>query len=428
MVSLVMGVVVALAAVGLARTATTTFHEQARSSSTEMSLRMASSRLRQDLMRASYMTTGNIILDPKVAQLEPATDAGTARYTELSKLRGIKVDVNMKAIGTPPAILTANGIKPDAIELSGNFTSDDAYSGTIISGNTTPSGDTSCTNAQTIVLETAGDAATYTLGGGSAGAVDPTLLLANAKAAFMPVPKKKFIAQVTDAIGCTHYVPVCDVNVQGVAPKPTLYVAVDASPGGRGVLYSNAPPGEQGGRVARNCGASETGRVTIAPVGRVRWRLAETSSALAPDPALEAQAAKTDLIREVLDFSGTVVVTEIVAEYIVDLKFGVVYDKAGVQTVLELDSDTDGTGEIFKTTAGDDTLTPGNPGPQRVRSVFYRVAARTSMADRQEDLPLDAGSIKARFCTADISGCKNWARVRTITSEVALTNQSGMFY
>ena len=74
MISLVMGLIVSLAAVGLARTATTTFYEQARSSTTEMSLRMASSRLRGDLSRASYMSTGNIVFDPKVARLAGAAD------------------------------------------------------------------------------------------------------------------------------------------------------------------------------------------------------------------------------------------------------------------------------------------------------------------------------------------------------------------
>jgi prepilin-type N-terminal cleavage/methylation domain-containing protein len=69
MISLVMGLIVALAAVGLARSATTTFYEQARISGVEANVRAASERLRNDLSRASYMSTPNIQWDPRLATI-----------------------------------------------------------------------------------------------------------------------------------------------------------------------------------------------------------------------------------------------------------------------------------------------------------------------------------------------------------------------
>ena len=62
MVSLVAGLIVTIAVVGLARAATTTFFEAARISTVEANVRTAAERLRQDLSRASYMSTGNIKL------------------------------------------------------------------------------------------------------------------------------------------------------------------------------------------------------------------------------------------------------------------------------------------------------------------------------------------------------------------------------
>jgi len=441
MVSLVMGLIVALAAVGLSKTATTTFYEQARSTTTEGSLRAASNRLRQDLMRTSFMSTGNIVLDPKVAKLQ---SAGTnpnlvARYAGLKKLRGLRVDVDMRASdgGGIPATLVTNGIKPDAIELTGNFSTDDQYSGTIQDGIAATSGAGSCVNAQTITLNTAGDAATYTLGGGIGGVVDPVVLRANARAAFMPKAATKFLAQVTDPIGCNHYVPVCDVVVSGISPTPVLQVMVESPGTGRAVLYSNTSAADQP-PVARNCGASEGGRVTIAPLQRVRWYLdVSTSVNTAADPAIETSDKKVDLKRDIMAFDGTVVFTEVIGEYMVDLKFGIVFDDpaatgANRQKVVDIptdSSDPNGT-EIDKDTADDATMTAGQPGPQRVRAVRFRMSSRTAVPDRTQDLNVDAGQIRARYCVDNtISTCKlGWARVRTLTSEVVLTNQAGMFY
>ena len=67
-VSLVAGLIVALGIVGLSRDATHTFHEEMRSSVAEANLRTAVDRLRADLSRAGYMSTGNVALDPMVAR------------------------------------------------------------------------------------------------------------------------------------------------------------------------------------------------------------------------------------------------------------------------------------------------------------------------------------------------------------------------
>ena len=69
----------------------------------------------------------------------------------------------------------------------------------------------------------------------------------------------------------------------------------------------------------------------------------------------------------------------------------------------------------------------GGPGPQRVRSVRYRLATRAALPDRTAPLPVPPGApYIVRYCTD--AACAHAARVRTIMSEVALTNQARMTY
>ena len=103
MVSLVAGLIVVIAVVGIARAATTTFYEAARMSSTEGAVRTASERLRQDLSRAAYMSTGNIRLSrdgqgavqlsQKIAVTDPTNATTGSRYAALNNLQSVHVVV-----------------------------------------------------------------------------------------------------------------------------------------------------------------------------------------------------------------------------------------------------------------------------------------------------------------------------------------------
>lgn len=433
MVSLVMGLIVALAAVALARAATTTFHEQARSSVTEMSVRTASERLRQDLMRVSYMATGNIRWDPKVAKRADWTLPGEiARYPQFVNLQGIRIKVADSQTATEGtlSLATNNYLRPDTIEITGNMTTDDSYNGQITMGGDCSGG------GQIVRLDPQADAAVWSLAGGDGGV--PTD--AKAKAAFQPVDGKTFIAQITDALGCIHYAPVCNVSVS----SGIIFVHLQGD-GQRAVLYSHSEAGqyENPPGLANNCGSSEGGKVTIAPVHIVRWNLELTPAALQADPALEPVGNKFDLTRTLLDFAGAPAsAPETVAEYAVDLKFGLtVYNPvaaaANTDPLLVYDMDVDGApgGLIAQATQTASTTLSGQIGPQHVRSVRFRVATRTSMADRQNDIIVGPARntthpFMSRYCmeSAALASCKKFARVRTIVSEVALHNQARMFY
>lgn len=412
MVSLVMGLIVSLAAVGLARTATTTFHEQARSSVTEMGVRSAADRLRQDLMRVSYMSTGNVALDPKIAYLveEDGSSVGRYKTTALKDLQGIYVKHSQttNTVFNDVADNNSDPQIPDAIDITGNLTTDDAYTGTIMSA--------SGCGSQMVSLDPQADAAVYSLSQTSGS------LLAAANAAFRP-GNHDFPVRVVDPMGCQHYAIACGVAAS--SGKVNVLLTLPNAMG-RPVLYSH---GEGSKGVANNCGASEGGRVTISPLARVRWELSTSASMLAAtDNTAGEIGSKVDLTRQLFDAYGDAAGSpEIVAEYAVDLKFALTVWNPELPGTNKLEPPYDFVDTTENTTPFVSPAVQGKVGPQHVRAVRFRIATRTALPDRAAPLPSPIG-FKARFCVDVASPCTRYARVRTVVSEVTLQNQARMFY
>lgn len=427
MISLVMGLIISLAVVGLAKTATATFHEQARISSVEMALRASSERLRSDLLKVSYMSTANVKIDPKIAR----RSNGTAVVdTSMAELRGIQVRVG----GSRPTaegtmnLATYNGVNPDDAILTGNTTSDDMYRGQWIDAGTCGGG------GARLRLNALSDPATTRLFNGAAAPAD---IVRNVQSAFMPgmlmtppVTTARYLTQIRDMRGCYHYLPVCAV-VAGPNAN-TVFVDV-AGTGGDGILTPETTGNDQ-------CGGRLMEEFTIAPVQRVRWYLDANADARLHDTVTEGTGAhKFNLYRQLLTYSGDPTVPvgppELVAEYAVDLKFGLVVDdtprspapnNVGVYEFDIANADIQAWSE-----APLSTIT-GQPGPQRIRSVRYKVAVRSSQPERRQNVAAPAGPLLSRglfrYCTDTASGCVKWARVRSLISEVALINQARLFY
>lgn len=431
MVSLVAGLIVTIAVVGLARAATTTFFEAARISTVESTVRTAAERLRQDLARSAYMSTGNIklardgALPPasvpmahKIAVVNPSVIGGPggSRYAALNDLQGVQIirggsgNAPIPNAGTagPNTLSANNGLNPDALILGGNYTTDDSYQGTFFN---TPG---SC-GVQNVALTRVADAAVHRL------IRSTPVPLTSVQAAFTPVPGRPFSARVVDARGCQHYVVVCGVTANDDGAQ------ISFSPddgGGPAVL--------QGG--GTNCGAKDSEPVTISPVQRVRWYIGpNVDPALDPAAGVEVAGNKFNLYREFLDAANPpvpiVAMRQIVAEYAVDLKLGlsVVNALGGVEV---FDMDDTGTAIGLYGQAASATL-PNAEGPQRIRSVRFRLVTRTAVPDRNQNLVVLPGApYITRYCVtnAPAATCKSFTRVRTIISEVALTNQLGMTY
>jgi len=422
MVSLVMGLIVALAAVALSRAATATFHEQARISGVEARIRAASERLRSDLSRVAFMSTPNIQWDPKVAKV-PGGDASPGapyRVSRLANLTGVR-------ILTTPVVGTHNDLTPHELVIAGNLTSNDVYRGTWIGEGAGCGGG----RGAIIELDARADPAVRRMLNGETS--DTTLMTQMAELVFTPgmrmdpqVTNRQYAAQVMDMRGCFHYVLVCSVRSQG-PNTVTIEVAGDAT---RSLLT----PSDTAGDV---CGARLMEEVAIAPIHRVRWYIGPERDARLLDPQIDGQGElKFNLYRQLLDAStdvdpqsgsADVGPPELVAEYAVDLKFGLSIDRSLNTTPDWLNLDFEAQAADFDTWTAPATTTAATPniGPQRIRSIRYRLAFRTPFADRNADLPMPGGtSYKSRYRLAD----GKYARVRTIMSEVALFNQSKALY
>ncbi|MBX3222737.1 MAG: prepilin-type N-terminal cleavage/methylation domain-containing protein [Labilithrix sp.] len=418
MISLVMGLIVALAAVGLSRTATTTFYEQARISGVEANVRAASERFRNDLSRVSYMSSPNIQWDPKVAAL-PGSAGNPYRIPALENLQGIRIatadDVRAHAFSV------ANNITPQEVFISGNLTSDDVYRGVFMRDGTT--GAACGAGGAEVRLDGQADPAVRRLFNGEttgAGRQAMTQL------AFMPgermtpaVTGMDYAVQVMDMRGCFHYMTICRVDVETTQPEAvTLQLAGDPA---RGILTTS----DTGGDV---CGSRIMEEVAIAPIQRVRWSMAVEDEPRRIDTVLEGTGTtapdKFNLYRQLLAADGVTTVgpPELIAEYAVDLKLGLIVDSGVTGAPATTNIDFEGADGLFAQWAGPVAGTPlPNVGPHRIRSVRYRLAFRTPFPDRRADLPMPGGP---PYISRYRMNGNDFARVRTVISEVALLNQA----
>lgn len=440
MVSLVAGVIIAIAVIGLARAATTTFHEQVRMTTVEQSVRNAANRLRYDLTKVSFMGTGNIKLaaGPNVPYGHRVAVNGVGqsgdRYGVMTQdLQGLRVKVSASQAQSegPLNLATNNGLSPDSIVIAGNLTTDDQYIGTWVEG----AG--SCGGGQVQINAMADPANQRLLNG------DPI----NVTNAFVPVPNTQFLVRVVDDAGCQHFATTNFATATSPGPISTITVDLCNGSDNTSVLRAHLPdPGDTrlAGPKGTGCGVDNNGTVRISPLHRVEWYIApNTNILLAPPVAVGGATEMFMLYRSVLDASGTRLpqLTQVVAEYAVDLKFGVVVDDSSQVPpnnvrVFDLDTDTSGEnggGNIDRWTnrASQTIAGIGQPGPQRVRSVRYRVSTRSALPDRNSNLSILPGTpYLVRYCleNAAPAACKKFARMRTIVSEVALINQARMSY
>ena len=130
-VALLAGLIVAMGIVALSREATRTFHDEMRTSAAEATLRTAVDRLRTDLQRAAFMSTGNISGDPFIAKAPGQTNWANLPngMNGLRKLASIRLEEGGSVTNGG---LTLSGVQspalaPDAIEIAGNMTSAEQF-------------------------------------------------------------------------------------------------------------------------------------------------------------------------------------------------------------------------------------------------------------------------------------------------------------
>lgn len=453
-VALVAGLVVALGIMALSREANRTFHEETRGSAAEAQLRTAVDRMRADLQRAGFMSTANIVVDPMIAK-SPSATSNTSYVTNPGVMKGL---LRLQSISYgekgPGGSLTVNGLPlsgsqptalaPDLIEIGGNMTTTEQFEVQAI---------LSASGGCTRILLSPLSGAVYRVGVGTQSASDTMRNL------FQPIPKdgtNQFIVRLVDTTGHTQYLVTCSeaaaagltAGPQGSFTQPYVEIDTTSTP----IQYA-ANTGTQGGAQGLCVGCS------LNPVQIVRWEITTTAQEQAntpqyakaldntptsyPSPQLDAN--KYDLMRTYVDATGAPVysTSELVAEYAVDLKlaFSVDTTTLGDQqpTIATLAFDDPANGNWAYDVATK-IPAPPNVGPQRIRSARVRLVTRAAQADRTVNVPLTNFSKQQflyRYCIAApclASGVTandqtlHWARTRTITTEVALPNQSMAFY
>ncbi|MDC0683566.1 PilW family protein [Sorangium atrum] len=424
LVAMAAGLVVSLAAFLLSKNATRFFQNEARASASHLAATIGMNRLTADLQRAAYLSSPNILQDPEVCQV-PASPDG------LKRLAGISILGQGSELlhGTELSQSDANGLHPDSIIIGGSLNSTELFEFRKISDE---SGD------WIVELNPSSTAVQRTLERARGGGQSLTQIFAPHRfLRIMVRGQEKFLYGVID-----------QVNVVG-DPPITISILLKADPGLPalvGLADCGVTPGGSTG---------DGGWVNV--VSRVRYDIRSLAgkgtaydALVAPvTPSLTSDLTgdngRTELVRVELDENDAELpdTLELIAEYAVDLKFGISIATAGTvpgvtnpqitrYPIMATDNAL-----VYSTAAALDAGPPGTP--QRVRAVQVRLSTRTRAPDRDVGLPVPVGpdGRRLRFLIPGIVASANtygntapsgsppvYARMRTLYADIALPNQA----
>jgi prepilin-type N-terminal cleavage/methylation domain-containing protein len=415
------GAFVSLAAFAFAKAATTSFQEESRMSNATLSSTLGFRRLVSDVQRAAYMSSPNIQRDYRRPTVGDDADPGTvcvdpAAYPlGIRELAGVVIEKSGYDItGTKTPVNTDNLTAPDRITLAGNFASSEQFWTRRI------------VNGTDVYLEP-----------NSGPVVRTSKQLATSAGTWETIFKAGRILRVIDQGGFQHYGVIASTTVSNGQPMVRLTNETKLFQQGIGAVGATNP----------SCtGIAGFGEGTLVNViSRIRYEVrdlrnvpayaslyGDTNFGVTTTAAnISGDDDRHELVRYEIDatdgapIAGTV---ELVAEYAVDLRFGgtvatdVANGATAVQTLKRYTPSAAGI-DAFYTYARKPTLTPTQPGPERVRGVQVRLAVRSRLPDRDTALLAPAGSL-FRFKLAN----GKYARVRSLQAEVALNNQLGVFW
>ena len=410
------GVLVSLAAFLLSKNATLLFQHEARISAAQLSLTVGMNRLTADIQRASFLSSMNPKLDPRVCK-DPSWGVG------MNSLTGIAIAASLSP--NPQSTNAPNSLTPEQIWIGGSLDNDDVFEVQNVQSG--------AGNAPLLVFRS--------------GATEPATMRALANLApgvtlqsalqcnfFMsPAPCTATggrYAHIYDPIRDFHYfgliqsltvdmtntVSVQLANTIAIPQKATSYCGVNSysTPGVRWLMSVVS-------RVTYDV-RSVAGNLTYS--GLVSPTL-QTPQGVQNMAAVTGDNGRTELVRVELDpVTGAEVpnTLEVISEYAVDLRFGIT-----AQTTMT-------TGNIFLPTMTTTPISvpPNNlvytTPPQAIRSVQVRLATRARAPDRVSPMPA-APTTDGRLLHFQIDPnlSPQYARVRTAYANVTLPNQGGFW-
>ncbi len=403
LVAVIAGLFVVLAAFLLSKGSTRLFGEESRVASAQLNLRIGIDRLRSDLARAGLMSTSNVVADPDVCP-KPAASGFATRLQSILYVPGGSYAAT-KALSDP------NGLNPDSIIINGNFAGSDYY----LASSVEASG-----AGYTIYLQRNNGAMQRLLSVG-AGADSGGDLQALLDATF---PTGKLL-RLTNNLGSSQFLLIQSVTmgatINGLAPQ----ISLKLSPSAKFITTADAD---------KKCGVTGFGLgATVNAVQFMRYDL-RNLAAIAPWAYPDGDTTKFDLVRTELNPDGTEVPgcgtsaspQQIVAEYVVDLKFAFSIDDGALTTGAYREPNViaypfnDATATAA---AGDVTAGGGAARPQRIRSVRFQITTRSRDGDRSSAIgPTGSGLLRYLLPNG------LYARTRTDVGEVALLNQQSAAY
>lgn len=411
-IAMAAGLAVAAAAVLLARNASRFFQHEARMSSAHLAAVLGMNRLTTDLQRAAFLSTPNLRADPNVCGTPGAWPDG------VRKLAGITL-VRNGSVGAHPAELVqsmANSMQPDAVVIGGTFNTTEQFAvRAIIPG---------VSGGFAVYLHTQGEAADalrrtlQRLATPTSHGLDVLFRQGRILRVIAPGQSKYMYGLITglDVIG-TPNAP--NEVVVRLGPNPAL-------------------PFKENG-----CGIGTVATVGAFanPIARVKYDIRSVASyptyapLVAPiSPEVTGDDRRTELVRVELDGNNQEIdsTLELVAEYAVDLKFGIsvaspLNDSSIDPVVTRYPIQVPELSQIYN-------ITDENTGtPHVVRSVQVRLSTRTRAPDRDTGLATGADGRPLRFFIPGIGGMNSpsdvqpgsmpvYARMRTLYAEVSLPN------
>ncbi|MBM4361199.1 MAG: prepilin-type N-terminal cleavage/methylation domain-containing protein [Deltaproteobacteria bacterium] len=412
MVALTGGLFVTIAVFLLARQSTELYQTETRIANATVGSVIGFERLRADIARAGYLTTPNIQRDPRFCGT-----IATAWPDFLEYLSSIRI----QATTAVPAALSAAGIAPQEIILAGSYASNDQFP-------TWEIVDTGSNFAVTLQPDSPGM--------GRLGYHRETTQ-AGREALLSAVFASGRILRLVDTTGREQYARIATVAAPGTA--------IDASDSTRPkVLLANANPAVlfRAQQAVLNCGIHGGGdRTLVNVVNIVKYSIRDVSGIARLAPLTQAatvtgvvssgahsNTGRSELVREELDPSGQTIAgtEEVVAEFAVNLDFGIVVDElvvSGSTTSEQLLAFPPGDANVAAWAGDPATITLAARGPQLVRSVRARLSVRSQQADRETGIPsalADGGGepISPGLYRFPVGG--GFARVRTAQSEIAI--------
>jgi prepilin-type N-terminal cleavage/methylation domain-containing protein len=400
MVAMSAGLIVAMGAFLMARNASTFFQNEARMTGAQFASMVGMTRLQNDIRRAGMASSPNVKRDPNVCGYSAAWPAG------MKELAGIKIveGGSKNDHSADHALSTTNNLNPDALIIGGMMISTEVYS--------------------VAAIQSAG-AGSYDIYLEQDGAYWRSNLTAQSSSkALENVFLEKRYLRLVDQEGRAAFGIITGLDESGSKPRITV----------------SGTPALPKRETANVCGCSGlcTGSL-VNVVARVKYDLRKVDPVAYPRFAGmfpkanvngnkptqfkgDVEPDRTELVRVELDADDVEIAStlEVVAEYAVDLKFGITLTEPGpapdfIPTVTRY---AIGEKKGYEQAAS----IQGDGRPQYISALAVRLSTRASFADRRVGLKAADGGLFRYNLGNDLG----FARMRTLMADVFLANQAGV--